>query len=92
MLAKIYPHIFILKLEIVFLFIKKHPEIKGIEIFEQLFLYTASAYNTTFLLKDLQSIAYLDEIFSTYSIFLFSGSKSNLTKYETTGTATLKEV
>ena len=42
--CQVYPvsaYLFILVLEILFLFIKKHPEIKGIEIFEYCFLYTA---------------------------------------------------
>ena len=41
-------YLFILVLEILFLFIKKHPEIKGIEIFEHCFLYTAYTDDTTF--------------------------------------------
>ena len=41
-------YLFILVLEILFLCIKKHPEIKGIEIFEHCFLYTAYADDTTF--------------------------------------------
>ena len=41
-----YP--FILVLEILFLFIKKHHERKGIEIFEHCFLYTAYTDDTTF--------------------------------------------
>ena len=36
-------YFFILMVEILFLFIIKHPEIKGIEIFEHCFLYTAYA-------------------------------------------------
>ena len=41
--------LFMLVLEILFLLIKKHPEIKGIEKFEHCFLYTAYADDTTFL-------------------------------------------
>ena len=40
-------YLFILVLEILFLLIKKHPEIKGIEIFGHCFFYTAFADNTT---------------------------------------------
>ena len=39
---------FILVLKILFLFIKKHPEIKSTEIFEHCFLYTAYADDTAF--------------------------------------------
>ena len=75
-------------LEIVFLFIKKHPEISGIEIFEHRFLYTVYANDTTFFLKDAQSIENLVEIFNTFS--LFSGLKPNLAKCEITGIGALK--
>ena len=47
-------YLFILVLEILFLFSKKHPE--GKEIFEHCFFYTVYADDTTFFLKDAQSI------------------------------------
>ena len=75
-------------LEILFISIKKHPEIKGIEIFEHCFLYTAYADDTTFFLKDAQSIENLVEIFNTFS--LFSGLKPNLTKCKIAGIRALK--
>ena len=68
-------------LEILFLFTKKHPEIKSIEIFEHRFLYSAYSDDKTFFLKNAQSIENLVEIFNTF--FLFSGLKPNLTKCET---------
>ena len=74
-------------LEILFLFIKKHPKIKGIEIFEHCFLYTAYADDTTYFLKALKNLV---EIFSTFSFF--SGLKLNMTKYETAGIGALKGV
>ena len=77
-------------LEIVFLFIKKHPEISGIEIFEHCFIYTVYANDTTCFLKDAQSIENLVEIFNTFS--LFSGLKPNLTKCEIAGIGALKGV
>ena len=76
--------------EILFLFIKKHPEIKGTEIFEHCFLYTPYADDTTFFLKDAQSIENLVEIFNTFS--LFSGLKPNLTKCEISGIGAMKGV
>ena len=60
-------YLFILVLEILFIFIKKHPEIKGIEIFEHCFLYTAYGGDTTFFLKGAQSFENLVEIFNTFS-------------------------
>ena len=62
-------YLFILVLEILFLFIKKHPEIKGIEIFEHCFLYTAYADDTAFFLKNAQSIENLVKIFNTFPLF-----------------------
>ena len=62
----------------VYLFIlTKHPEIKGIEIFEHCFLYTAYADAIAYLVE--QAIVYLTELFNTFSVFFFSGLKSNLT-------------
>ena len=83
-------YLFILVFEILFLFIKKHPEIKGIEIFEHCFLYTPYADDTTFFLKDAQSIENLVEIFNTFS--LFSGLKPNLVKCEISGIGAMKGV
>ena len=83
-------YLFILVLEILFLFIKKHPEIKGIEIFEHCFLYSAYTDDTTFFLTDAQSIENLVEIFNTF--FLFSRLKPNLKKCEIAGIGALKGV
>ena len=65
-------------LEVVLLLIKKNSEIKVIEIFDDCFFCTAYADDTSFFLKEPQSIAYLAEIFNTDP--LFSGLKPNLTK------------
>ena len=83
-------YVFLLKLEILFLLIKKHLKITGIEIFEHCFLCTAYVDDTAFFLKDSQSIAYLVELFNPFSVF--SGLKPNLTKCEIGGTGALKGV
>ena len=83
-------YLFILVSEILFLFIKKRPEIKAIEIFEHCFLYTAYADDTMFFLKDAQSFENLVEVFNAFS--LFSGLKPNLTKCEIAGIGALKGV
>ena len=83
-------YLFILVLEILFLFIKKDTEIKGIEAFEHCFLYTAYVDNTAFFLKDAQSIENLVEISNTLS--LSSGLKPNLIKCEIAGIVALKGV
>ena len=45
-------YLFILVLEIVFLFIMQNQNINGLNIFKNTFLYTAYADDTTFFLKD----------------------------------------
>ena len=49
--------------------IKNDPNIKGIEIFEYFYLYTAYADNTTFFLKDKNFIVDLSEKFKYFLIF-----------------------
>ena len=83
-------YIFILVLEILFLFIRKHPEVKDIEIFEHCFVYTGYTDNNTFFLKDTQSIENLVEVSNTFS--LFSGLKTNLRKCKISGIRALKGV
>ena len=70
-------YFFILVLEILFLFIVKHTEIKGIEVFEHCFLYTAYVDDTASFLKDAQCIENLVEIFNTFSLSF--GLKPNIT-------------
>ena len=84
-------YLFILVLEILFLFVKKYLETKGIEIFENCFLYTAYANDTSLFLKDAQSIENLVEIFNNFSFF-FSRLKPNLTKRQIAGVGALKGV
>ena len=45
-------HLFILVLEIFFIFVKNNPKVKGLNMFKHEFLYTAYADDTTFFLKD----------------------------------------
>ena len=70
--------------------IKNDPNIKGIEIFEYFYLYTAYADNTTFFLKDKNFIVDLSEKFKLF--FDFSGLKPNTTKCEIGGIGVLKGV
>ena len=49
-------YLFILVLEILFLFIKESKKINGLNIFDKTFLYTAYANDTTFYLKDTKSL------------------------------------
>ena len=81
---------FILVLEIVFLFTKESKKINGHNIFDKTFLYTAYADDTTFFLKDEKSVVELMNIFDTFS--KFSGLKPNKSKCDIAGLGALKGV
>ena len=69
-------YLFILVLEIVFLFTKESKKINGLNIFDKTFLYTAYAEDTTFFLTDTKSVIELMNIFDAFS--KFSGLKQNV--------------
>ena len=64
---------FILVLEIAFIFIKENKNIKGINIFDNMFSYSAYADDTTFFLSDEYSIIEVINAFNKFS--LVSGLK-----------------
>ena len=76
-------YLFILVLEIVFLFTKESKKINGLNIFDKTFLYTAYADDTTFFLTDTKSVIELMNIFDTF--LKFSGLKPNKSKCEIAG-------
>ena len=76
-------YLFILVLELFFIFVKNNPKVKGLNIFKHEFLYTAYGDDTTFFLKDRNSIIELMSELNTFS--KFSGLKPNKTKFEFTG-------
>ena len=76
-------YLFILVLEILFLFIKESKKINGLNIFDKTFLYTAYAEDTTFFLTDTKSVIELMNIFDAFS--KFSGLKPNKSKCEMAG-------
>ena len=49
-------YLFILTLEVFFILVKSDKNVHGLSIFEHEFLYTAYADDTTFFLKDLNSV------------------------------------
>ena len=69
-------YLFILTLLLLFLLIKKLPEIKFLEIFVHCFLYTAYG-DGRFFLKDSQSIAYIVGLFNTFFVLSRIQTKSN---------------
>ena len=60
-------YLFILCLEIVLVLIKANKRVKGINIFEHIYLYSAYADNTCFSLRDKRSIQELINTFATFS-------------------------
>ena len=81
-------YLFILVLEIVFNLIKQNKDIHGLSFFDHTFLYTAYADDTTFFLKDKESVKKIMNIFYTFSIY--SGLKPNKSKCEIAGIGILK--
>ena len=80
-------YLFILCLEILFLLIKNNKNIKGIKMFENTFLYTAYADDSTFFLKDKNSIKELLNKINYFSSFM--SLKPNLSKCEVAGIGAL---
>ena len=80
---------FILVLEIIFVFVKNNPKGKGLKIFRHEFVYTAYAYST-FFLKDRKSKIELTNELNTLSNF--SELKRSKTKCEIAGISVLNGV
>ena len=85
-----FSYLFILVLEIVFIFVKESENVQGLRIFNNQLLYTAYANGTTFLLSDENSITEVILIFEHFSIF--SGLKPNNAKCERAGIGVLKGI
>ena len=83
-------YLFILVLEIAFLFIMQNENINDLNIFENIFLYTTYADDTTFFLKDKNSVIELTKTFDIFSTF--SGLKPNKSKCEIAVSGALKGV
>ena len=83
-------YLFILVLEAAFCVIKSSKNIKGLNISNHEFLYTACADDTTFFLKDKNSIFETLNIF--HKIYLVSGLSPNTTKCEIASIGALKGV
>lgn len=79
-----------MSLEILFLLIKNNPKIKGLTIVDHCYLYSAYADDTTFFLKDKDSIMHVDETFNIFSCY--SGLNPNISKCEICGIGVLKGV
>ena len=82
-------YLFILALELFFILIKSNKNIHGINIFNHDFLYTAYADDTTFFLKDLDSVKNVLEMLN--QIYMVSGLRPNFSKCEIAGIGSLKD-
>ena len=83
-------YLFILCLEIVFILIKANKRVKGINIFEHTYLYSAYVDDTTFFLRDKRSIK---ELINTLAAFSkYPGLKANHEKCEIAGIGVLISV
>ena len=71
-------YLFIIMLEVAFRIVKETSNIKGFQILQKKFIYTAYADDTTFFLKNTESVINLLEIFQHFS--QFSGLKPNKSK------------
>ena len=80
----------ILVLEIVFNLIKQNKDIHGLTFFDHTFLYTVYADDTTFFLKDKESVRKVMNVSDTFSIY--SGLKPNKSKCEIACIGVLKGV
>ena len=63
-------YLFILALEVLFELIKNNADIRGITIFNHVFLYAAFVDFSTFFLNDLLSVKNLIDTFTVFSLFL----------------------
>ena len=83
-------YLFIIALEVLFILIKNKDNIKGIDLYDHSFLFTAYADDSTFFLKDIVSVRVLIDTFKLFSCF--SGLKPNINKCEIAGLGILKGV
>ena len=83
-------YLFILALEILFLFIKENPRIKGLNTFDHCYLYSPYIDDTILFVKDVNSIKEIEDNFHIFS--RFSGLRQNLSKCEIFGIGVLNGV
>ena len=73
-------YIFIFALEVLSFLARNNDDIKGLNIFDHLFLHIAYVNDTTFFLENKESI---EELVKTFTLFSsFSDLKPNISKYE----------
>ena len=83
-------YLFIVALEVHFALIKNKFDIKGIDLYDYSFLFTADAEDSTFFLKDISSVKMLVETFKQFSCF--SQLKPNSAKCKIDGLGPMKRI
>ena len=73
--APISANLFIIVLEVVFRITKETSNIEGFEIFQKKFIFTAYADDTTFSLRNIESVINLLEIFKHFFTIFWSQNK-----------------
>ena len=86
----ILAYLFILVLEIVFFSVEESENFQGLTIFNNQFLYTAYAHDTTFFLSNKNPVTEVIQVFEHFSFF--SGLKPNKSKFKIAGIGVLKRV
>ena len=81
-------YLFVLALELFFILIKSNKNIHGTNIFNHDFLYTAYADDTTFFLKDFNSVKNVLEMLNQF--YMVSGLRPNFSKCQIAGIGSLK--
>ena len=61
-------YLFIIALEIALLYIKENKNVKGINVFNNIFLYSAYADDTTFFVSDEDSVTEVMKAFDKFSL------------------------
>ena len=83
-------YLFIIAWEVLSALIKNKVDMKGIDLYDHTFLFTAYADDSTFFLKDISSVKMSVETFKEFSCF--SGLKLNIAKCEIASLGPLKGI
>ena len=83
-------YLFIIVLEVFFHLVRTNPKIRKIKVFDDFYLLTAYADDTTFFVQDIASITEIMKVFETFS--KFSGLRLNVSKCEICGIGVLNNV
>ena len=83
-------YLFIIVLEVFFILVRSNPNIKKLKVYDDFYLLTAYADDTTFFVQDIESIKEIMKVFDIFS--KYSGLKLNVSKCEICGIGVLNDV